>query len=91
MSLSSRYTSEDAVAKVGNNRFNLVLIASLRARELKNGSPAKVPNQGMQATGPMLTALREIEGGHVGVEYLDMYRDTEKQRKKNLERYDREF
>jgi DNA-directed RNA polymerase subunit omega len=87
MSLSSRYTSEDAVAKIGN-RFNLVLIATLRARELRAGDPSKVSDEG---TGPLLTALREIEEGHVGVEYLERYKNTEQQRKKNFERYNREF
>jgi DNA-directed RNA polymerase subunit omega len=61
----ARVTSEDAVNKVGN-RFDLVLIASQRARELHAGATPFVQpslNKG-------LTALREIEEGHVGREYL---------------------
>jgi DNA-directed RNA polymerase subunit omega len=61
----ARITSEDAVNKVGN-RFDLVLSASQRARELHAGATPMVQpsvNRG-------LTALREIEEGHVGREYL---------------------
>jgi DNA-directed RNA polymerase subunit omega len=58
-------TSEDAVAQVGN-RYNLVLIASNRARELSRGDAARVASK----NGPVLTALQEIEQGKVGNEYL---------------------
>jgi DNA-directed RNA polymerase subunit omega len=58
-------TSEDAVAMVGN-RYNLVLIASNRARELARGDLARVTSK----NGPVLTALQEIEQGKVGNEYL---------------------
>jgi len=57
--------SQKAAEMVGN-KFDLVLIASARARELKRGYKALVPNP----TGPIVTALREIEEGFVGREYL---------------------
>jgi DNA-directed RNA polymerase subunit omega len=60
-----RYTSEEAVNKVGN-RFDLILIASHRARELKRGYIPKIKTN----NGPILTALHEIEAGLVGREYL---------------------
>jgi DNA-directed RNA polymerase subunit omega len=62
----ARLTSEDAVAQVGN-RFDLVLIASIRARELKRGHAPLVPT----TNGPIVTALREIEAGKVGRNYLN--------------------
>jgi len=58
-------TSEDAVAMVGN-RYNLVLIASNRVRELSRGDMPRVTSK----HGPILTALSEIEQGKVGNEYL---------------------
>jgi DNA-directed RNA polymerase subunit omega len=62
---NSRNTSEGAVEQVGN-RFDLVLIASARARELKRGHAAKVSNAG----GITATVLKEIEEGKIGREYL---------------------
>lgn len=48
------------------NRFNMVLIATLRARELKKGyaKNVKTPN------GHIVTALQEIQAGYIGLEYL---------------------
>ncbi len=62
----ARITSEDAVAQVGN-RFDLILIASMRARELKRGDMPKVNSK----SGNLITALKEIEQGKVGREYLE--------------------
>ncbi len=58
-------SSEGAVSAVGN-RYDLVLIASARARELSRGSTALVPSR----RGSVVTALKEIEQGRVGREYL---------------------
>jgi DNA-directed RNA polymerase subunit omega len=60
-----RYTSEEAVNQVGN-RFDLVLIASARVRELKRGHRPKI----ITKAGHTVTALQEIEQGLVGREYL---------------------
>lgn len=63
----SRNSSQKAADAVGG-LFNLVLISSVRVRELKNGYAAKVkmePGDGVTAT-----ALAEIEQGHIGPEYL---------------------
>jgi|GEM_PF-4129808 DNA-directed RNA polymerase subunit omega len=57
--MTQRLTSELAVEQVGN-RFNLVLVASQRARELKNGSMPRVAEAGKTF---ISTALREIEEG----------------------------
>jgi DNA-directed RNA polymerase subunit omega len=61
----ARISSEKAVAAVGS-RYDLVLIASRRARELTRGWRPKVSTQ----HGPMLTALTEIENGQIGRDYL---------------------
>ena len=75
----ARYTSERAVEQIGN-RFNLILIASLRSRELKRGHQPLIQSK----AGPNITALREIEEGKIGVEYLL------KIRKKKKNSYDRD-
>lgn len=61
----ARITSEDAVEQVGN-RFDLVLIATRRVRELRNGYRPHITS----SNGALVTALKEIEEGHVGREYL---------------------
>jgi DNA-directed RNA polymerase subunit omega len=59
-------TSQAAVEAVGN-RYDLVLIASRRVRELHRGD---APLVGENRHGTVLTALLEIEQGLVGREYL---------------------
>lgn len=61
----SRNTSQKAAESVGG-LFNLVLISSIRVRELKSGHAPKVVDAG----GITATALKEIEEGHIGPEYL---------------------
>lgn len=58
-------TSQDAVEAVGN-RYDLILIAAQRVRELNAGHAPKVSSK----HGKILTALKEIEFGTVGREYL---------------------
>ena len=55
----ARISSEEAVAAIGN-RFDLILVASQRARELKRGAKPKVEGKDASFT---ITALREIEQG----------------------------
>ena len=63
----SRNASQKAAEAVGG-LFNLVLIASVRARELKNGHAPKVKME--ESSGITATALAEIEQGLIGPEYL---------------------
>ena len=56
--MSSRLTSQNAVEAVGN-RFDLVLIAAQRVRELNNGSAPRVTPEKTNTS----TALKEIEAG----------------------------
>ena len=68
----ARYTSEEAANAVGN-RFDLVLIASQRVRELKRGHRSTLTTK----AGPTVTALMEIEKGLVGRDYLKRIRKSQ--------------
>ena len=58
-------TSDACVAAVGN-RYDLILIAARRARELHRGDAPRVDSK----HGVVLTTLKEIEHGKVGRDYL---------------------
>ena len=61
--------TDKCVENIGN-RFDLVLVASARARELRRGYAKHV--QGLNSIN--ITALKEIEAGHIGREYLKRVR-----------------
>jgi len=61
----ARLTSQLAAQKIGN-LYQLVLIGAYRARELNQGEQPQVKCK----NGSVITALREIEQGHVGKDYL---------------------
>lgn len=64
----ARVTVEDAVDQIGN-RFDLILVASRRARQLAmQGKEAMVPWKSEKAT---VIALREIEQGFITAASLD--------------------
>ncbi|HIV16048.1 MAG TPA: DNA-directed RNA polymerase subunit omega [Candidatus Avisuccinivibrio pullicola] len=78
----ARVTVEDAVAKVGN-RFDLVLIAARRARQISmNGSKPLVDEENDK---PTVIALREIEEGLISEEFLDK-QDRKEHLKENTPR-----
>lgn len=56
----ARVTADKAAKNVGG-RFDLVIVAAHRAREIKGGSPIRVPYQ--EGETAIVTALREIEEG----------------------------
>jgi len=64
----ARVTVEDAVEKIGN-RFDLVLIASRRARQIATGG--KEPLVEEENDKPTVLALREIEAGLITTEVMD--------------------
>jgi DNA-directed RNA polymerase subunit omega len=64
----ARVTVEDAVDKVGN-RFDLVLIASRRARQIATGG--KDPLVEVENDKPTVIALREIEAGLITTDVMD--------------------
>jgi DNA-directed RNA polymerase subunit omega len=76
-----RQTSEAAVNAVGN-RYDLVLIASTRTRELMSGHKSKVGND----NAAIVTSLKEIEQGLIGREYLKRVRDVKGGRDRGTER-----
>ena len=69
-------TSEHAVEALGN-RYDLVLVAAQRARELRRGHAPKIVTK----YGAMVTAILEIEEGLVGNDYLHRIAHTNKKKK----------
>jgi len=63
----ARVTVEDCLDKV-DNRFQLVLVATKRARQLANGVQPLVPWENDK---PTIVALREIAAGLVGPSILE--------------------
>ncbi len=63
----ARVTVEDCLDKV-DNRFQLVLVATKRARQLARGTQPFVEWENDK---PTVVALREISEGHVGPSILD--------------------
>jgi DNA-directed RNA polymerase subunit omega len=61
----ARITSQEAVRAIGN-QFELILIASRRVREIRNGHAPLIERR----YGDLVTALTEIEQGLVGRDYL---------------------
>ena len=72
----ARVTVQDAVEKVGN-RFDLVLIAARRARQMQTGGKdSLVPEENDKQT---VIALREIEEGLITKDILDARARQEQQ------------
>ncbi|HKK03726.1 MAG TPA: DNA-directed RNA polymerase subunit omega [Gammaproteobacteria bacterium] len=63
----ARITVEDCMQNV-DNLFDLVLIASRRARQLANGAPSSLEWENDKST---VLALREIADGVVGHDILE--------------------
>ena len=63
----ARITVEDCVARIPN-KFQLVLVAAKRARQLANGAEAMVPWENDK---PTVVALREIAEGLIGESILE--------------------
>ena len=63
----ARVTVEDCLTNL-DNRFELVLVASKRARQLARGAEAHLPWGNHKST---VLALQEVAGGHVTESVLD--------------------
>jgi len=63
----ARITVEDCVARIPN-KFQLVLVAAKRARQLANGAEAMVEWENDK---PTVVALREIAEGYIGEGILE--------------------
>ena len=61
--------TDQCVEMIGN-RFDLVLIAAARVRELRRGHAKQVSG----TNSPTITALQEIEAGFIGRDYLKRIR-----------------
>lgn len=71
----ARVTVQDAVEKIGN-RFDLVLVAARRARQMQSGG--KDPLVAEENDKTTVIALREIEEGLINNQILDV-RDRQEQ------------
>lgn len=78
----ARVTVEDAVNVVGN-RFDLILMASRRARQLATGG--KDPLVEPENDKPTVIALREIEEGLITNELMDVQERQAKHEKQAAE------
>lgn len=75
----ARVTVQDAVEKFGN-RFDLVLVAARRARQLQiRGKSPLVKEENDKVT---VISLREIESGLINAQILDIHERQEEQEQK---------
>ncbi|WP_373890566.1 DNA-directed RNA polymerase subunit omega [Klebsiella variicola] len=78
----ARVTVQDAVEKIGN-RFDLVLVAACRARQMQvGGKDPLVPEENDKTT---VIALREIEEGLINNQILDVRERQEQQEQEAAE------
>lgn len=75
----ARITVEDCL-EVVDNRFELVMMAAKRARQLANGVEAKIDNSD-HADKPTVLALREIAARSIDQTYIDEVEKTERERR----------
>lgn len=75
----ARITVEDCL-EVVDNRFELVMMAAKRARQLANGVEPKLDNSELDDK-PTVLALREIAAGMIDSEYIDAVEKAERERK----------
>ncbi len=72
----ARITVEDCLAVV-DNRFELVRMASKRARQLSKGLDAAIDPENDK---PTVLALREIAGRHINADQIDQIDKSERER-----------
>ncbi|HFE3127661.1 TPA: DNA-directed RNA polymerase subunit omega [Escherichia coli] len=78
----ARVTVQDAVEKIGN-RFDLVLVAARRARQMQvGGKDPLVPEENDKTS---VIALREIEEGLINNQILDVRERQEQQEQEAAE------
>jgi DNA-directed RNA polymerase subunit omega len=75
----ARITVEDCL-EVVNNRFELVMMAAKRARQLANGVDPTIDNS-EDADKPTVLALREIAARSIDNELIDRVEKAERERK----------
>lgn len=77
----ARVTVEDAVKKIGN-RFDMILMAARRARQLSEGKEPLVQEDNDK---PTVIALREIEEGLIDGNVMDAQDRQERQEREAAE------
>jgi DNA-directed RNA polymerase subunit omega len=75
----ARITVEDCL-EVVDNRFELVMMAAKRARQLANGVEPKLDNSELDDK-PTVLALREIAARMIDSDYIDAVEKSERERK----------
>ena len=75
----ARITVEDCL-QVVDNRFELVMMAAKRARQLANGVEAQIDNAENDDK-PTVLALREIAARRIDEDYIDAVDKAERERK----------
>ncbi len=75
----ARITVEDCL-EVVDNRFELVMMAAKRARQLANGVEAQIDNSEANDK-PTVLALREIASRRIDTAYIDTVEKSERERK----------
>jgi DNA-directed RNA polymerase subunit omega len=75
----ARITVEDCL-KVVDNRFELVMMAAKRARQLANGVEPQIDNSEANDK-PTVLALREIAARRIDNTYIDAVEKSERERK----------
>jgi DNA-directed RNA polymerase subunit omega len=75
----ARITVEDCL-QVVDNRFELVMMAAKRARQLANGVEPRLDNTEANDK-PTVLALREIAARQIDNEYIDAVEKAERERK----------
>ncbi|KGO99221.1 DNA-directed RNA polymerase subunit omega [Novilysobacter defluvii] len=75
----ARITVEDCL-QVVDNRFELVMMAARRARQLANGVEPQLDNSESDDK-PTVLALREIAARAIDTEYVDAVEKAERERK----------
>ncbi|MGY0558976.1 DNA-directed RNA polymerase subunit omega [Lysobacter sp. A286] len=75
----ARITVEDCL-EVVDNRFELVMMAAKRARQLATGVESKIDNSESNDK-PTVLALREIAAREINQEYIDAVDKSERARK----------
>ncbi|EIP5376829.1 DNA-directed RNA polymerase subunit omega [Escherichia coli] len=78
----ARVTVQDAVEKIGN-RFDLVLVAARRARQMQVGGKDPLVSEENDKT--TVIALREIEEGLINNQILDVRERQEQQEQEAAE------
>ena len=66
-SRSSQIDTEKCVAQAGNSRYDMIIMATARAREIKQRNQSSMRQEHV---GAVISALLEVQEGKIGEEYF---------------------